>query len=320
MTFETYRILIKPKSSTLTPLQADTIFGSLMWTIYYFKGSDYLASLLEEFKTEPPFIISNGFPESYFPRPIYPIPLDEGTIKSLGRENLEKIKKIVYLPEDYFAQIAESLTSENLLNNLHKFASSDHVTTEFFVYEKNFKNTINRLTFTTGDEGSLYLQQEIRFNPDLNWALYIKVNSEKFSSIEELKSLFVFIFEQGFGKRKTTGKGAFDLVSFEKYNLPSAKNPNGFVSLSNFVPDTKDPHKGFYEIFVKYGKLGGEFAKSVAGPWKKPLLMIKEGSTFLTDSIKDYYGKMLPDVHPIKKEVLHYAYAFPVGVRINEEI
>ncbi len=88
--------------------------------------------------------------------------------------------------------------------------------------------------------------------------------------------------------------------------------------LSNFVPDKKDPTKGLYEIFMKYGKLGEE--RSIAGAgnfYKKPLIMIKEGATFETGDCenREYFGKMFQGKEISfreKNDIYHYTYGFPL--------
>nr|WP_051273735.1 hypothetical protein [Desulfotruncus alcoholivorax] len=122
----------------------------------------------------------------------------------------------------------------------------------------------------------------------------------------------------GLGKRKSTGKGSFDVTGIDKCNLFEAiDNPNAFLSLSNFVPAPGDPTEGNYRVMVKYGKLGEEFALS-KHPFKHPLLMIQAGSVFRVQGmVRAYYGYMIEDIAPAHPEVLQYALAFSVPVRLE---
>ena len=96
------------------------------------------------------------------------------------------------------------------------------------------------------------------------------------------------------------------------------------MTLSSFIPKENDPVEGYYHILLKYGKLGGLYAKGISevnnNPFKKPLIMFSAGSVFYD---KEYrkgktYGALLDDVHH-NKEIRHYAHAFPIGINLKVE-
>jgi CRISPR-associated protein Csm4 len=92
-------------------------------------------------------------------------------------------------------------------------------------------------------------------------------------------------------------------------------NPNGFVSLSPFVPAQNDPVDGVYKTIVKYGKLGENYALC-GNPFKKPLLLLKADSVFKTpDTPKEYYGGIINGTASAKPEVVQFAYAFAVPMK-----
>jgi len=101
----------------------------------------------------------------------------------------------------------------------------------------------------------------------------------------------------------------------ERIDLPEWENPNSFMTLSSFIPAKADPTKGYYRVLKKHGKLGGMYAHD--NPFKRPLLMFQAGSIFFDEPVKSNYGSLLPDVHHKQKDVRHYAYAFPIGLRIE---
>lgn len=69
--------------------------------------------------------------------------------------------------------------------------------------------------------------------------------------------------------------------------------------------------------FVKYGKLGEEYALSDY-PFKHPLLMIKAGCVFFVNgAVKPFYGQMVESIAPTHPEVLQYALAFSIPVRLE---
>lgn len=69
---KTYRLKLKPKTSFLTPWQADTIFGNLCWIMVWRDGEEALVRFLEEYKNgNPPFVVSDGMPGDFLPAPAH---------------------------------------------------------------------------------------------------------------------------------------------------------------------------------------------------------------------------------------------------------
>jgi len=96
---------------------------------------------------------------------------------------------------------------------------------------------------------------------------------------------------------------------FAGFNAPA--DPNGFVSLSNFVPAKNDPVHGDWQTIVKYGKMGEEYA-SEDHVFKKPLLMLEAGSTFYDVPCREYYGCLVKNLNPAYPQAVQYAFALPV--------
>src|SRR5579864_8603715 len=73
MAMTTYRATFTQRGATLTPWQADTIFGMLCWAIVRREGADTLHTLLDLYAiNQPPFVISNGLPGGLLPVPLMP--------------------------------------------------------------------------------------------------------------------------------------------------------------------------------------------------------------------------------------------------------
>jgi len=291
---KTYRIKLKTKSSVLTPFQADTIFGHLCWMIKYLDGEDALKKFLEPFKSgRPPFVISDGFPGDYLPKPL--------SLEINAPVNRRKeIKKQDYLhPKDF--HLAQQGIIPDTFISLPDEAIRSVISTH---------NTINRLTNTTGEEGGVYSLPE-KVVPEVS--IYLKEFSDGWK--DKVVDLLKELSKSGYGKKKSIGKGQFYVTGVEEFDFLSINNADGFVTLSNFCPSKTDPTEGIYKIFVKYGKLGEEFTFS-GNPFKKPLLMIRVGSVFKTGSPpRQYYGQMVEQIAQAKPEVVQYAYAFAVSLK-----
>ena len=179
-------------------------------------------------------------------------------------------------------------------------------------------NTINRMTERVYEPGGFFSEIETHYAPDTEVEIYIRSKS---FFIKELQELFQFIVQNGYGKDKSIGKGQLELKELEKCNFNGFQDSNGFMSLSSFIPAKNNPTDGYYEIITKYGKLGGDYAKSGfdgqrLNPFKKPLIMLKAGSSFFAPQKDEIYGKLLQNVHKSDK-IKHYGYAFPLRIKME---
>ncbi|RJX27657.1 MAG: hypothetical protein C4554_03830 [Dethiobacter sp.] len=305
---ETYRLKLQVNGGFISPFQADTIFGGLCWVMRYSEGNGSLQRMLDDFCCGKPwFVLSNAYPGDLLPKPLIkirkapPVTRDEHLWQA--REG-KRIKKIGYLtPQEFYSLVSGK---DGPINNKEKPISQ----------VSTLHNQINRIYGSTAEGGHLFEQVEYYINPESYLSVYVKLNNPALR--EWLFRLFRILGETGLGKRKSTGKGSFSIINMEKYDLfESIERPNAFLSLSNFVPAPHDPVEGYYKIFVKYGKLGEDYALSDYY-FKQPLLMIQAGSVFFEkNNVKPFYGQMVENIAPSYPEALHYALAFSVPVRLE---
>ena len=332
-------------------LQADTIFGHLMYHYLYRHGEAALKKLLDEFGQSPKFVISDGFPAGYLPRPR--LSLSSTEIRNLeelvGQKHpnvdpqlvlsqiLRKVRKSRYVTAALLSQMADDLSMSALIRRVIEFSVCplsfndpacknaglkqcvvvDTLGFDSCVWTSEvkmksatvIKNTVNRIR----SSGSGIHGHEEHF-----WSggfdVYASVIDPAW--VDPLKELFTDLELTGYGKKKSSGKGNFKIVSVEEVKLPAAASANAFVALSAFVPAPADPTDGTYGIMVKRGKIGEWFPRFVS-PHKRPVIMIEAGSTFRESSARDYYGSFLRNVH-FDPVVRHYAYALPMHVRIAQ--
>lgn len=327
-----YTVEIRLKSTLATPFQSDTIFGHICWAVRYLpwgKGQDKLADLLSLYDRErgknPPLLVSNGFPKGYLPKPILPpvtqVFLD-GRFKTDRINNsfrIKTIKGLDIIPNAAFEQVQQcGLKSDVLFDAIDGRYEEIAAFKKLAASEMVEHNSVNRLSNTV--KTGLYSQEETFFDEDASrFNIYLRTSYFEHRDIDRI---FEFIGRGGFGKDKSTGKGAFEAEVKEGIKLPEAENPNAFMTLSSYVPTADDPVDGYYGLVHKYGKLGGAYAKSTpevgGNPFKKPLLMLSAGSVFRDAefSAEKTYGTLLGGVHKEQK-IRHYAYAFPLGMRLE---
>ena len=293
MTYQDYKLTLSLQSAYGTKWQADTIFGHLCWAIVREFGEKELDKFLEYYKEgKPLFLISNGFPKEIDPQKLA----------------IEPPKKI---SEDY-EQALEDFRKERAKKSQPK-EIDDRVL---------FKNTINRITGTTGKgDGSLYDFYEMYQDEVVIYHRVFGDDQKQSETIDFLNKLWEVIENTGFGKRKSIGYGNFKIESFEKFDFgsPAKKEADAFVSLSNFVPAKDDPTDGNWDMFVKYGKLGEEMNYNPTSPFKKPIIFLKAGSTFKYNGDKrDFYGRLVEGVsYYMADKIVQYGFAYPVPIKLS---
>jgi len=281
-----YKLKIKVKSSNITPWQSDTIFGSLCWALSQKEGVESLKNFLAEYDNGfYPFVVSDGFPGDYLPKPMAgnTFPVEEDKDKEQALQIAQKAKKA---KKTNWVTVQEFNTIIN--NGCIEIESKERQNIEIGVMH----NQISRITDTT-EEGSLYELSEVFWTNHLS--IYFAVDCAVKNKIIEL---FEILALKGFGKRAAVGKGSFIIEEVSEFNgLKVPSNANSFVSLSNYVPKADDPVWGQYKTFVKYGKLGQDYAYR-ENPFKKPLLMIRPGAVFWMEHPKFAYGRMVKNISP----------------------
>lgn len=320
----TYRATLRPQSATRSPWQADMLFGHLCWLILHEEGEDALNRFLAPYRAgTPPLLFSDGFPGDLLPKPLLPpAPMKRERSKALRIASMQQAKtnkSIRWIDLQEFDSLRRGI-SQPLV------ARPDVVATRAVL-----KNQINRLTGGTtpveeGAGGNLYSAQEIAFADrsgeqpvGVDLSVYVWAQDEQWA--RQAENLLRRLARAGYGARKSTGYGQFRLhgwVPFPEWDQP-IPNANGFICLSNWVPKPGDPVDGAYSVFVKYGKLGEEFAGS-ENPFKFPLQMITTGSSFYASPpILQSYGRLVDNIAPAHSAVVHYGYAFALPLRIVEQ-
>ncbi len=280
-----YKIKIRPISSQITPWHSDTVFGSLCWIMLQTKGEEELKKFLAEYeKGNYPLTISCGFPGDYLPKPLTANCFDDNGMLTKDQA-LEQARKNKQSKKTNWLSLNEFNT---VINNGRVDVKPKE---KLNIVVGVMHNQISRITDTTIDAG-LYETLET-FWYDTHISIYLGIEPG-------WEQLVLDMFEQlslrGFGKRANVGKGHFAIEDFSQFNgFAVPDNANSFVVLSNYVPCKNDPIIGQYQIFVKYGKLGQEYAHS-GYPFKKPVLMLKPGSVFWTDQPKLSYGRLVRNV------------------------
>ncbi len=123
MNYNIWKIKLKPKSSFLTPIQSDTLFGSMIWALKMIEGEEFIETLVEETKNyNPPFIFSNPIINGNYPifgelSKEFLDEIDNVKLKEFDRKKIEfykAIKKKKYISRGVFEELLNGKKLEQI--------------------------------------------------------------------------------------------------------------------------------------------------------------------------------------------------------------
>jgi len=283
--YNDYRITIKPSGSIGTPWQSDTVFGHLIWLVAMQEGNKAVKNLLKPFlDSDPPFILSDGFPGDCMPSPLFDSDNIASVVQSLeDYARYKKNKNSRFITADSFHRIRK----ENIIRS--GFINEPYTTVE------TIHASLNRNTNSTGDEGQLFSTHDTFLKSYDIISIYVRCKRGEDIRIREL---FERLSLTGYGRDKSTGTGAFKVINMESFDeFDTFKGANGFISLSTLVPAEDDPTEGRWRLRVKRGFLGEQAGNG--NPFKRPLIQFEPGAVFKTVSTPNpWYGRMITDIAP----------------------
>ena len=348
---KTYSVRLSSLSSFHSFPASDTLFGAVCWGIKRLYGEEKLIAMLQEFSSnKPAFVLSSAFPllqnEQDALVAFYPKPLNAGLsandikeiAKNARKKNIKQVmvevitkykgfKKAEYLSEKLFNDavngIPERLLFEDYMSGKIKSTGSmlmrDSEYTSVFantdskVYKSSAvqKNSIDRLTMTTGEEGQTFYQQEIYTSNIFNLHFFIMTDDMLL-----LTTVLKYLEDKGIGGNRSTGKGRFKIVVMGEKTLPNISDSKTFVSLSRYIPQTNEIEwesiRNFYEVFPCRSKVESDGEFKGEDVWKSRVMYLKEGSCLEAKDKKGFFGRT-PVVKKIEEHnIFQNGLALPV--------
>lgn len=300
------RFRLRPLAPWGTPWQADSLFGALCGELLRAEDEAALTRLLQRFRQgNPPFVLSDAFPGDLLPRPLCAVvPSEARPSRSASPGTLREGKT----PEPL-------ITREQFVAARH----GEHIQGE--LPRQEWQRTVRSVRASLrpdGAEPELFETEEYFWDeqvPEAERFLSVYVRGDE-EWLPKLGVLFRALGRSGFGKRRSLGRGAFELLGAAEPAdwLEPLPFENAFVSLGHFVPEDSDPADGVWNVLVKYPKLGS--ARNSAGPYKGRLVMLTPGSCFRpAGRPRRWYGRMIAGLSPAFPEALHYGLGLAVGLR-----
>ena len=269
-----YKASLKLKSSLVTPLKGDTIWGHIVWGIANHEGEDAVKKFLDaEKKSEPELIVSSAFPKGTICKPF---PKHEMRKLQMSKKEYAQIKK---------KKKEKFVSAEKYLMNVEE--ETTHFRTETV---QTMHNSLNRFSGTV-EEGNLFTIEEF-WSELQDYDLYVLSNY----SFERIKQLLDWAFENGFGADSSTGKGQIEIGEIVPVN--TKRTSQKYVALAPFVTDFSGIKEDSLRAntFIRSGKIGGAYS-SFMSPYKKTVILFDEGAVFETEKPIQFIGKLIENVH-----------------------
>ena len=306
------RVDFKPLSPFKSFPESYTLFGAICWGTKILFGENVLEDLLEEFKTNPPFLISSPVLKIketlYFPKPALPSGYTEVRTHEEYKA-IKKVKKARYIAQDTFKKILNGK-----IRSREDLSQEIEGSKERLYFEQNLPHaSINRITWTTTG-GELYNEPVYYFGVPFSVFILIK-NQDRLNLIESA------LRWAPLGGNKSTGMG-FAEVNFkeeqgwlnEYINLKTKR----FISLSpHFYDRSFDLGESYYEPYPFIGAVENFYGRVTPSIWKRRVLYIGKGSNIKVSDQKDFYGslKVAYEDKNTGKRIYQYGFAFPLYVR-----
>jgi len=286
-----YKTTITPKSNFSSKLKADQLFGQFCWAIRYSLGEERLKELLSNYEQQPFIVFSDAFAKGFLPKPSLPSKL----LNENAKEKKQNRKKIW-------------LTLNQLQKGEFNKAKTDDEVENFDKENVVIRNSINYLTFTTGDGFDPYSKDEFSLSPK---DIYFLLDEEQFNLSDFLKA-FTLLSQMGYGADTTIGKGVFEFEEPKKIDIDFFSTT--FMALSPFIPYGLKCKKIFYEPFVKFGRSG--YDRAYTNPFKKPLIFANSGAVVVFEEKQklQFIGKAIKNIS-IYKDVVHQGYTVLLPIK-----
>jgi CRISPR-associated protein Csm4 len=301
---EKFRVRLKINTPLATPFQSDTLFGEFCWHFGFLYGFDRLEKLL---KQEVFVAFSDVFPEGWLPMPKFPLKGGFDSVESYKR--FKELKKKKFIKVEVFTRaIEESNDFKGFGEKLYELAAEEEERKPL-KQSLRVRVAINRLT-GTAYEGKLF-QEEESFPKEEFFNLY-GLFEPALISRSEVKAALEFLGLSGFGAKKSSGKGKFEIVEFtEGWNLPE-RGDSWFISLSTGLPEKEEIEDFYADFFTKFPKHGREVARPEV--FKEPLILSRPGSIFRAREKKEVYGSLVGISAPALKSYKHSRVVVPLFV------
>jgi hypothetical protein len=283
-----YRLKIEPLSAWCTPWQADTLSGMLCWMCARRDGDQRLRDEIVEpaLAGRPPFVVSDLCPGNLLPAP--------AIIRRY--EWPPQLRKLVRQAK-WITPAGFRLVQRCQPPDVRMLSRDGGIRGH-----AQLQNSIGRESNTTTGGGHLFVTESSYLQKEVGTlSLYVRT-TEAFATT--FVSLVEELGQHGYGADASTGKGHFQLASDLQPmpQLDAIETAVGRIVLSTFQPAGGDPVEGYWDSFVKFGKLGPDFG--LTNVFKRPLVMLRPGAMFVAPGASNFVGRAIPMAELLSQDTI----------------
>jgi hypothetical protein len=181
---------------------------------------------------------------------------------------------------------------------------------------------INRYSGGTAQEGGGLLFSSDEYFPG-QVDVWYDVWAASPAGREQVAGWLAGALEGGYGRDSATGAGDVRIVSVEQESLPSIDGANAGVLLGPATPAPGDSTAGFFNLGVRAGRLGGDFAvgstpSGSAERQKRPVHCLLRGSVIVGGPPRQTFGRVVAGVHE-DPAIRHYAMSLLLPCRLESD-
>lgn len=275
-------------------------------------------ALLDGYCDGRPFaVISDAFPHGYLPLPALPSFLWTAS----ADDDRKKVKARRWLPcgnlEENMAHWREkALADDEAYGAAPRSGSGAAPEVSPGTYAPRLhmqpRNSINRLTGTTGKDGfAPRSEPQLWFFPGTRLDIYAVLDEDRLDAADLRRALNI-VGETGYGRDAGVGLGKFALE--DDWKTPAWKSvaAASFLALAPCAPQGLgyDAERSWYQVKTHFGR-HGDMAALSRNPFKQPLLMAQSGAVFSLPGKKEalFLGQGIARVSSVDELAVHQGYA-----------
>lgn len=312
----TYRVELELRSGLGTPLAADTLWGHLCWGMRYQQGVSALEDWLNQYDSgSPPLVLSDPFPQGYLPRPALAPQARSAQPPKIEEADIRKKRdKISWISESAWSACVNAVSADSIARAAMQSAVPD-LGQEMAVTHAG----VNRLTGGTAQEdgGLLFTTSQTYFAEARRFTVWARSPA----SAATVQQWFEQGLAGGYGRDASSGLGYLMVLKVAAESLPEAKTPNAVMILGPTVPRPNDPSQGWFQLGIRAGRVGGEFAvgqlpNGSTERQKHPVRCLLAGTVLHCDQRPLWIGRVLRGVHAWS-ELRHYGVGLTLGIQLS---
>ena len=296
-----------------TPLAGDTLFGHVCWALRDAKGDSELTRCLEGYtQGRPWFVVSDGFPAGYLPKPTLPQHFEP--YADVTERKAAKRRRWVA------ARLAGAELGALLGGAVDDAAAYGDA--PFLTVQPH--NTLNRLTGTTGEgQFAPYAMPQTFHRAGQLIDVYFAADESRVSP-DDMGRLLAVIGTVGFGRDASAGLGKFAVEGVDAIAFAPPPAPNAYWTLAPCAPQGLgfDELQSYWRGLTRFGRHGS--ATALAGnPFKTPVLLSATGAVFATGGefrLRTFIGQGIGGEGRLSKAqpaTVHHGYAPVLPIKLS---